>query len=129
MTHDLSPSLSVCLSLSLSLSLSPISSPFFGSDRCSMVSLPTSAKVEKKPNRNLILIDLTELFIIIAYFFRFFPSSQQKPWAMVGGAPSLRRKLKNLLLGVAVGVASPTSQRSTVLWRELYTQREWTHPS
>ena len=116
----------LCPSLSLSLSLShthtPISSPFFGSDRCSMVSLPTSAKVRK----NVFFVITTAL-----YYFLCFLSSLQKRWVTVAGAPSLHHKLKSLLVevvGVTVASLDPTSRRSTAPWRELYTLREWTHP-
>ena len=101
-------------------SLFPISSPFFGSDRCSMVSLPTSAKVRKKMSS-----------LLLPLYFLCFLSSLQKRWVMVAGAPSLRHKLKSPLVEV-VGVTAvspdPTSRRSTAPWRELYTLREWTLP-
>ena len=116
------PSLSLSLSHTHTHTHTPISSPFFGSDRCSMVSLPTSAKVRK----NVFFVITTAL-----YYFLCFLSSLQKRWVTVAGAPSLHHKLKSLLVevvGVTVASLDPTSRRSTAPWRELYTLREWTHP-
>ena len=63
-------SLPLCLSVCLSVSLSPISSPFFGSDRCSMVSLPTSAKVEKKTEHKF---TIHRSHWAVHYYCLFFP--------------------------------------------------------
>ena len=61
---------------------SPVSSPFFGSDRCSMVSLPTSAKVEKKTN-NLLFISLNYLCVITVLVSRSHGSRSKEPHSSV----------------------------------------------